>query len=62
MHQLHISAALLISGKKSRQSRFLLKNLRAIIRLHLTAEGVEIPMGGATEVRKPEEKVCFLMR
>lgn len=62
MHQLHISAALLISGKKSRQSRFLLKNLRAIIRLHLTAEEVEIPMGGRQKCGKPKERVGFLMQ
>ena len=59
---MHISAALLIFGKKSRQSRFLLKNLRAIIRLHPTTEGVEIPMGGRQKCGNPKKKVEFLMR
>jgi hypothetical protein len=59
MHQLHISAALLIFGKKSRQSRFLLKNLRAIIRLHPTTEGVEIPMSRRQKCGKAERGSRF---
>lgn len=33
-----------------------------IIRLHPTAEGMEIPMGGRQKCGKPKERVGFLMQ
>jgi hypothetical protein len=36
--------------------------LCAIIRLHPTAEGMEIPMGGRQKFGNPKKKVEFLMR